>query len=386
MATPRSRGLFNSPLERRDAMWGYLFIAAPLLGFLIFSAVPLVSSLYLSLTNYDLASAPKWVGFANWSQALSLNISYLPQLADEASGELLFQCGRETVPASQVPNFEGKPVREGSKVLISCTPEMAVIGQVLPKDFEEVYEINFLGRVYVLAARDPIFWKSLFNTAFMLIGIPISLALSLALAIALNQNIVGSRFFRTVFYIPTILPIAALALIWLWIFNPDFGLLNYLLRSLGLTALGNTNWLQNAYTVKPALIIMSIWRGMGYQMIIFLAGLQGVSRTLYEAAEIDGAGGWGKFRYVTWPSLTPTTFFLLITSFIGALQIFQEPQIMTGGQPYFASTTTVMVIWQNAFRDFQMGYASTQAWLLGVIIMALTVMNFLLARRWVFYE
>jgi multiple sugar transport system permease protein len=263
---------------------------------------------------------------------------------------------------------------------------MAVIGQVLPKDFEEIYEINFLGRVYVLAARDPIFWKSLFNTAFMLIGIPISLMLSLTLAIALNQNLVGSRFFRTVFYIPTILPIAALALIWLWIFNPDFGLLNYLLRSLGLTALGNTNWLQNAYTVKPALIIMSIWRGMGYQMIIFLAGLQGVSRTLYEAAEIDGAGGWGKFRYVTWPSLTPTTFFLLITSFIGALQIFQEPQIMTGGQPYFASTTTVMVIWQNAFRDFQMGYASTQAWLLGVIIMALTVMNFLLARRWVFYE
>jgi multiple sugar transport system permease protein len=168
-------------------------------------------------------------------------------------------------------------------------------------------------------------------------------------------------------------------LIWLWIFNPDFGLLNYALGT-------RINWLQNADMVKPSLIIMGIWGGLGYQMLIYLAGLQGVPRQLYEAAEIDGANTWQKFRFVTWPSLTPTTFFLLITSMIGGFQNFVQPFIMTQGGPGRASTTVVMSIYDNAFRDLQMGYASTQAWLLGAIIMLITVINFSLARRWVFYE
>lgn len=374
----------KSTLGRKEALWGYLFIAAPFLGFLIFAAFPLFMSLYLSFTSYDLATSPRWLGIENWARSLSVTIAHVPQMTDEATGEPLFRCGRETVPESRIGEFAGQTDPRGNP--ITCAPRLAALGEVLPRGYETVYDLPLFGQMYVFAARDAIFWKSLFNTAFMLLGIPLSMALALLMAIALNQKIIGARFFRTIFYIPTILPLAALALVWLWILNPDYGLLNYGLRAVGLTELGSTNWLQNAYTVKPALILMSVWRGFGYQMVIFLAGLQGISRTLYEAAEIDGAGPWTKFRYVTWPGLTPTTFFLFITSMIGALQIFVEPQIMTQGQPYFASTTTVMVIWQNAFRDLQMGYAATQAWILGGITMLLTVINFTLSKRWVFYD
>ena len=374
----------DSTPARREALWAYLFIAAPIIGFLIFGAMPIIGSLFVSMTEWDLYTSPEWVGFENWSRNLSLNVAYLPQNVDVETGELLFRCGREKVVESKVPEYAGQTDTRGRPII--CEPDLARASTVLPEGFTAWFTIPLFGREYVVGARDPVFWQSLFNTVVLLMGVPISLAISLALALAMNQKILGTHFFRTVYYIPTILPIAALALVWLWIFNPDFGLLNYLLRSFGLTDLGKTNWLQDVNTVKPALIIMTVWRGLGYQMIIYVAGLQGISRQLYEAAEIDGAGAWAKFRYVTWPGLTPTAFFLLITGLIGAFQIFQEPAIMTNGGPYFASTTTVMLIWQNAFRDLQMGYAATQAWVLGVIIMALTVFNFFFARRWVFYE
>jgi multiple sugar transport system permease protein len=374
----------RSTLGRSEALWGYLFIAAPLLGFLFFAAMPLIGSLAVSLTEWNLMTEPRYIGLDNWSKALSLSVAYLPPLIDEATGEVIYRCGREDVPESGIGAFAGQTDRRGNP--ITCAPRTVRASDILPDGYQTWFDFNLAGRQYVVGARDPVFWISLFNITVMLLGVPISMALALMVAVVLNQQLVGSRFFRTVYYIPTILPIAALALIWMWIFNPDFGLLNYFLRAIGLTELGSTNWLQNAATVKPALILMSVWRGMGYQMIIYLAGLQGIARPLYEAAEIDGAGWWAKFRYVTWPGLTPTTFFLLITSLIGAFQMFIEPDMMTEGGPYFASTTPVMLIWQNGFRDLQMGYAATQAWILGAIIMALTILNFVLARRWVFYE
>lgn len=169
----------------------------------------------------------------------------------------------------------------------------------------------------------------------------------------------------------------------MWIYNPDFGILNYALDQFGLPS--NIKWLQDRHAVKPALM-MSIWGGLGYQMLIFLAGLQNIPSQLYEAAKIDGAGLWSQFRHVTWPSLTPTTFFLLITAMIGGFQGFAQPYIMTNGGPYNSSRTVVMVIWSNAFRDLQMGYASAQAWMLGALIMLITAINFAVGRRWVHLE
>ena len=292
--------------QRIDALWGYLFIAAPLLGFLIFSAGPLIASFVLSFFRWDLFSSPKFIGLDNWRK-------------------LIFD--------------------------------------------------------------DPIVWKAMGNTAFLLLGIPISLAFAVFLASLMNQPIPGNQSFRVIYYMPTVLPIAALALLWLWVLNPDYGLFNNSLRAIGLPAAWTRlNWWQNQALVKPAFIIMGVWRGVGYQAIVYLAALQSIPRQLYEAAEIDGANAWNKFWAVTWPALTPTTFFLLVTGMIGGFQIFVEPAIMTNGGPANASITMVMLIWKKAFRDFSMGYASAQAWLLGIIIMAITILNFILARRWVFSE
>jgi multiple sugar transport system permease protein len=370
-------------LKRNEATWAYLFVAAPVIGFLLFGAVPLFGSLLLGFTEWDLASPPEWIGTQNYAQLITLSIDALPRELDEVSGEPIFRCGRESVPESQVSEFIGQTDPRTRQPYI-CQARYVRVGDVTPDGYEEWFQYSLGGSRYVVSAVDPIFWKSIWNTAFLLLAIPFSLALALIFATAMNQAISGARLFRTIYYIPVILPITALALIWLWLFNPDYGLLNYFLGQLGFAS--DTNWLGSATTVKPALIIMLVWRGLGYQVLIYLAGLQSVPRHLLEAAQIDGANAWQRFRNVTWPALTPSTFFLVITSMIGTFQIFQEPYIMTQGGPYFESTTPVMLIQQNAFRDTQMGYASAQAWILGLIIMAVTLVNFATSRRWVNYE
>lgn len=370
-------------LGRYERFWGYVFIAAPMIGFLIFAAGPLVASVFISLTEWDLLRSPKWVGTRNWQEVLSLAIDELPAERDSETGEPLFRCGRDIVPASQIGELEGT-IDPRNNQPITCQARYLRPRDVLPAGFDQWFQVKLANKVYVVGARDPVLWESLYNTIFLLLGIPVSLVLSLLLAIAMNQKIRGAHLFRAIYYLPVILPIAATALIWMWVFNPDFGLLNYIMGELGLPA--RTNWLQNRQMVKPALIIMGVWGGLGFQILIYLAGLQGIPRHLYEAAELDGAGQWAKFRNVTWPTLTPTTFFLLITSLIGGFQNFVQPYIMTAGGPGNASRTIVMMIYENAFRDLQMGYASAQAWFLGAIIMLITVINFVLARRWVFYE
>ncbi len=377
------RQIKSGRLGRSEMLWGYLFVAAPILGFLVFGAVPLIGSLVLGFTEWDMANEAEFVGTQNYAALFTLSLNALPRDIDEATGEPLFRCGRERVPESQVPTYleQTDPITRAPYV---CEPRFARAGSVLPTGQQEWFQFSLFGQQYIVGAVDPIFWKSIWNTFFLLLAIPISLVIALVFAIAMNQGIQGVRFFRTIYYIPVILPIAALALIWLWIFNPDYGLLNYFLGLLGFDR--NTNWLGDPNLVKPALIIMLIWRGLGYQVLIYLAGLQNVPRQQHEAAQIDGANFWQRFRYVTWPSLTPTTFFLVITSMIGTFQIFQEPFLMTQGGPYFESTTPVMIIQQNAFRDTQMGYASAQAWILGLIIVAFTALNFFFSRRWVNYE
>ncbi len=381
--TTKFSGSSRSSLAHIERFWGYLFIAAPLVGFLIFAALPMIASIFISFTKWDLLTAPQWIGLTNWQDVFSITIVQVPPMTDADTGEALYRCGRETVIASQISNYEGTTDPRTQQPII-CTPRYTVATEVLPEGYKPWFDMPIAGNQFTVGARDPVLWEGLFNTVFLMLGIPISLFLSLILAIALNQGIHGSSVFRAIYYLPVILPIAATALIWLWIFNPDFGLLNYILSQLGLPA--STAWLQDRSTVKFALIIMGVWGGLGFQMLVYLAGLQGIPSQLYEAAELDGAGMLAKFRFVTWPILSPTTFFLLVVALIGGFQNFVQPYIMTAGGPGNASRTIVMLIYENAFRDLQMGYASTQAWFLGAIIMVITVINFLLARRWVFYE
>lgn len=231
--------------------------------------------------------------------------------------------------------------------------------------------------------EDPLFYVALKNTLYYGIGsVLLSVVVSFALALLLNQRVHGIAFFRTIFYLPSVVSGIATALLWVNIFHPDFGMINFLL---GLVGIQGPGWLSSEAWVIPALIIMSAWSA-GSTMIIYLAGLQGIPAYLYEAASIDGAGNWLKFWNVTVPMISPVIFFNLITGFIASLQAFVLILVMTNGGPANGSLVYGLYIYREAFQYFDMGYASALAWALFIIIMLITLLQLLVARRWVYYE
>jgi multiple sugar transport system permease protein len=286
----------------KETLLGYLFIASPIIGFLLFAMIPVVYSIYVSFTDYNMFNPPKYTGLDNYTK-------------------LIFE--------------------------------------------------------------DEIFWKTIWNTFYSAIGIPIGMFVSLVIAIALNQNVTGIKFFRTAFFLPTICSVVALTLLWKWIFNSDFGLLNYFLSFIGIQG---PAWLNDENWSMPAMIIQGVWGGLGFHMVLYLAALQGISRTMYEAAEIDGANWLHKFRYITIPGVSPTTFFILVTSIIAAMQDFPRFMIMTEGGPNYSTTTIVYYLFQSAFRYMSMGYASAMAWLLGIFLITITLLNFKFGKKWVHYD
>ena len=230
--------------------------------------------------------------------------------------------------------------------------------------------------------KDALFWKSMWNTIYMVIGIPIGMALSLGIALLLNLKVRGIAVWRTFFYLPSIVPAVASSILWIWIFNPSSGLLNNALSSIGIHG---PNWLQDEHTSKLSLILMGLW-GAGGGMIIWLAGLKGISESYYEAASLDGASTWQQFAYVTLPLLSPYIFFNLIMGLIGTFQIFTQAFIMTQGGPVDSTLFYAYHLFNNAFRYLQMGYAASMAWVLFVIVFGLTVVQLNLQKRWVHYE
>lgn len=236
---------------------------------------------------------------------------------------------------------------------------------------------------YAAMAADPLFWQSLKVTVLYSLGsVPLGLAGGLALALLLNQRVRGLALWRTIYYLPSVLGGVPVALLWVWIFNPQFGLFNTILRLVGVRG---PDWLGDPHWALPSLILMSLW-SVGGGMIIYLAGLQGIPTDFYEAAEIDGAGELAKFRHVTLPLLTPVIFFNLITGMIYSLQTFTQGYVMTQGGPENATLFYVLFLYDNAFQFLKMGYASALAWILFAIIIALTLVLFRSAGRWVYYE
>ncbi|MFB3897211.1 MAG: carbohydrate ABC transporter permease [bacterium] len=232
---------------------------------------------------------------------------------------------------------------------------------------------------------DPFFWKALWNTLyFTAFTVPLGLIGSFLLALLLNAKVKGLSWFRTAFYLPSIVPAVAGTMLWLWILHPDFGLLNAVLHGLHLPT---PPWMADPAWSKPALIIMSLW-GLGGGMIIYLAGLQGIPEQLYEAAAIDGANGWHRFWHITIPQMSPVIFFNLIMGMIGALQTFTQAFIMSNGLGGPADSTLfyVFYIYNKAFREFQMGYACALAWILFVIILIITLIQFKYVGKRVYYE
>jgi len=235
----------------------------------------------------------------------------------------------------------------------------------------------------VQLGKDKLFWQALkVTTLFTLISVPVSLVVSFLLALLMNTKVRGIGVFRTVYYLPTIVPAVANAVLWTWIFNTDFGLANVLLRALGLP---KVQWLQNPDWALPALIFMSLW-GLGASMVIYLAGLQGIPSVFYEASEIDGAGRWAQLWNITLPLLSPVIFFNLIIGIIGTFQVFTAGFLITNGGPQNATLFYVLYLYRSGFQYLKMGYAAALGWVLFVIIMALTVFVFKYVGSLVHYE
>ncbi|WP_241681184.1 carbohydrate ABC transporter permease [Pseudactinotalea terrae] len=236
---------------------------------------------------------------------------------------------------------------------------------------------------YVALTQDKLFWKSLgVTTYYTLAAVPLALLVGFVVALLVNAGWRLQSLWRTVYYLPTLVPAVASAVLWIWIFNPDSGLFNSVLRAVGLPT---SNWIYSESTAVPSLIIMSTW-GFGNAMVIFLAGLQGVPRQLYEAVALDGGGAWSKFRHVTLPFMTPVIFYNLVTGVIGTFQVFNQAYIMTSGGPNNATLFYIYYLYTKAFTDSEMGYASALAWVLFVIVLVITALLFRNARSWVYYE
>lgn len=232
-----------------------------------------------------------------------------------------------------------------------------------------------------LRANDDRFWYYLYNTAFLLLGVPLGMGMSFLMALLLNRPLRGIVIFRTIFFVPTVCSSVAVALLWKWIYNADYGLLNQALHTAGIAY--SPNWLGDPTWAKPALILMGLWTGIGgYNCVLYLAGLQNIPAELYEVARLDGAGWWTRLRTITWPLLAPTTFFILITSVIGGFQgYFVGVYIMTAGGPGGSTTTLLYYIYQTAYQYSQMGYAAALAMILLIIVLIFTLINWRYGRR-----
>jgi len=296
----------RSGLAKQEERWAYLMLLPSILGLVFFTAGPVLQSLALSFTRYDVVRPPQWVGLTNYIE---------------------------------------------------------------------------------LFTKDRVFIKAFKNTCIYVFGTtPFGITLSLLLALALNQKIRGMPFFRSIFFLPTISSGVAVALLWTWIYNPNFGIFNWILGLLGVPQDMRPGWLTSTTWALPALMIMAIWQGLGYNMTIFLAGLQGIDPSYYEAAEIDGAGRWARFRYVTLPLISPTTFFLLVMAGIGGFQVFVSAFVMTAGGPRYATTTIALHLFYTAFQYMRMGKACAMAYVVFAVVFALTFLQLRLQKLWVHYE
>ena len=301
-------------LRHRGWLAGYVCASPWLVGFVVFGAGPIIFSLVISFSHYDVINPARFVGLANYRNLLG---------------------------------FHHEPV----------------VGRAVP--------------------NDPLLWRSLGNTAFMMLAVPLGLAFGLGLALLLNTRARGLAFFRTVYYLPAVVPAVAAFVLWIWVFDPVRGLLNQVLRGVGVDQ--PPHWLQDPAWAKPALILMGLW-GAGSGMIIWLAGLREIPESLYEAARIDGASRPQMFRHVTLPLLTPYIFFNLLMGLIGVFQIFESAYVMTDGGPADATLFYAYKLFNEAFRHLNMGAASAMAWILFVVVLAITLVQLWLGRKWVHYE
>lgn len=268
----------------------------------------------------------------------------------------------------------------------TCIP---ILASVVLSFFEWplIGEASFAGLANYarLFLEDPVFWPIVGNTLYFVVGyVSLNLLLSLSLALWLTSHIRFKGFYRVAFFLPVVSPMVANAMIWRVLYEKDGGLIAQTFQFL--TGTNGPNWLGDAKWAMPAVILMSLWAGFGYNMIILIAGLESIPASIYEAAAIDGAGWWHRLTRVTLPLLTPSLFFATVMTIISSLQVFAQPYILTGGGPGIATSTIVFYLYQKGFMSYEMGYASSIAWFLFMMIMAVTFIQFQGQKRWVHYS
>jgi multiple sugar transport system permease protein len=245
--------------------------------------------------------------------------------------------------------------------------------------------MKFVGLAnYSKLLRDPVFGQVLFNTFYYTFGIlPVQTALGLLIALALNQRIRFLTFYRAMYFVPVVTSMVAVSMVWQWMYEPNYGIINSFLKWLGIKG---PNWLFSKEWAMPSVIIMSIWKNVGYSVVLYLAALQAVPESLYESAMIDGANSWQRFRYVTLPLISPTTFFIIILTIIGSFQSFDAVYTLTGGGPMRVTSVLVHYLYQNGFQYFSMGYAAAIAYVLFGFLLVATLLQWYYRSRWVFGE
>ena len=358
--------------RKGDWLWALLFLAPSLLGILIFVVGPIIMSVIISFTDWRLASPltveslrENWLGLENYRDLLVWN---------EASWSVS-QYALWRWPLLVISLI-------GLQLLMWRRRLSLAWGLAL-----SVAAVAGLGWWAGLVPdwSDRRFWQSLGNTFYFVgLSVPLTVAIALLLAVALNRPLRGLALYRAAFFMPVISGAVAVALVWRWMFNPTIGPVN---QALSLFGINGPGWLSDKAWAMPAVIITDVWSNVGFYMIIFLAGLQGVPQSLYEAADIDGASNWHKFWNVTVPLISSTTFLNTILALIAAFQVFTLPFIMTEGGPAGATRVLVYYMYDRAFdTPFRMGYGSAIAWILFVILFALTALQWYARRRWVVYE
>ncbi|MBS3963146.1 MAG: sugar ABC transporter permease [Methylomonas sp.] len=339
-----------------ETLDGYLFLSPNFLGFILFFAGPLLFSFYISFTNWDAFGNAQWVGFENYARIFTLDLKPL-QYPDQVFTEVL----------------------DYSR-------------------FDEVTRFNLFGQWYILGALDKLFWIALGNTIFFcIVAVPLSVIPALLISNILNSRMPGMRIFRAIYFIPSIAATVGVALIWQWLYNASVGYINYgittsvnLINTVFNAGLADPNihWLSDQRTALFSIILMSAWQTMGFNTVLFLAGLQNIPKELYEAATVDGAGRWHRFWDLTLPLLAPTTFFVITTTTIQALQVFEQVFVMTNpiGGPNNSTMTLVLYLYQSGFQSFRQGYASAIAWVLFIIIFGVTLLQFQRQRHTSAYQ
>jgi multiple sugar transport system permease protein len=269
-------------------------------------------------------------------------------------------------------------------IVFLVVPMVASLG-ISFYDWELLTPPQFVGlKNFSALLSDRVFKDVVVNTVYYTFGlVPLNIVVSLGLAVWLNTKLRGMMWYRIAFFLPVVTVTVAVALIWRWMYEPRAGIIDVVLRAVGLPG---PTWLGDANFAMPALIIMSVWKGFGYNMVLFLAGLQGIPVTLYEAAMIDGANAWQRFWKITLPLLTPMVFLGVVLTVISSFQVFDQAYVMTNGGPANATNTIVLYIYQNGFQYFRMGYASAIAWVLFGVIFIFTLVQMRLQGSWVQYD